>query len=114
MRIHNKNRIFVKTKRIQNITVPVLFIFTFLLVLFNKTDYVLVNKIKSTGIDIVNPISKIISYPFNATIKTVVSVNNLKLVKKENIKLKEEIIRLKKWQILALKNSRENDAYKKL
>ena len=30
------------------------------------------------------------------------------------MKLKQEIIRLKKWQILAIKNSRENVAYKKL
>ena len=32
----------------------------------------------------------------------------------ENIKLKEEILRLKKWQILAIQNSRENKVLKKL
>ena len=38
----------------------------------------------------------------------------MRFVKKENLRLKEEIIRLKKWQTLAIKNSRENNAFKKL
>ena len=35
-------------------------------------------------------------------------------MKLENLKLKEEILRLKKWQILAVQNSRENKVLKKL
>ena len=38
-------------------------------------------------------------------------MSNLRL---ENLKLKEEILRLKKWQILAIQNSRENNVLKKL
>ena len=114
MPLQNKSRLFVKSKTIKNISVPILFIFTFLLVFFNKTDYFLVNKMKSTGIDVVNPISKAISYPISVTIKTVDFINDLRLAKKENLKLKEEIIRLKQWQTLAFKNIRENGAYKKL
>ena len=111
---HNKSRLFVKSKNIQNFTIPILFILTFLLILFNKTDYFLINKIKNTGVDVVNPISKVISYPISETIKIVNLINDLRLTKKENIKLKEEIARLKKWQKLALITNKENKAYKKL
>ena len=114
MPLTDKSRIFIKSKNIKNITIPILFIFTFLLVIFNKTDYLLVNKVKSTGIDFINPISRAISYPISLTIKTVDYINDLKFSQKENIRLKEEIFRLKKWQTLALKNSRENKAYKKI
>jgi len=114
MSLQNRTKLFVKDKNIKNISIPVLFFFTFFLIFFNKTDYILINKIKSTGIDFINPISKIISFPVSFTIKTVDLINDIRLTKKENIKLKEEIIRLKQWQTLALKNSRENNAYKKL
>ena len=114
MKLKNKTRIFVKSKNIKNIAIPFLFILTFLLVLFNKADYFLVNKMKSTSIDIVNPISKVIYYPIQLSINTIHLINDLRLVEKENIKLKEEVIRLKKWQRLALINIKENKVYKKL
>jgi len=114
MSLENKTKLFVKSSNIKNITIPVLFIFTFLLFFFNKTEYILINKIKSSGIDYISPISKIVSYPVTFTIKTVDLINDLRLTKMENIKLKQEIIRLKKWQVLALKNSSENNAYRKL
>jgi len=104
MKVNNKSRLFVKSKNIKNIAIPFLFIFTFLLVLFNKADYFLVNKMKSTSIDVVNPISKVIFYPIRLSINTIDQINDLRLVEKENIKLKEEVIRLKKWQRLALIN----------
>ena len=108
MKVKNKSRLFVKSKNIKNIAIPFLFILTFLLVLFNKADYFLVNKMKSTSIDIVNPISKVIYYPIQLSINTIDLINDLRLVEKENIKLKEEVIRLKKWQRLALINIKEN------
>ena len=114
MPLQNRDRLFIKSKNIEKITIPVLFVFTFLLVLFNKTDYFLIDKIKSTGIDVINPTSKVISYPVSSIVKTVDYINDLRLTEKNNIRLKKEIIRLKKWQILALKNTRENNAYKKL
>ena len=108
------SKIFIKSKSIKNSTVPILFILTFILVLFNKTDYFLINKIKNSGADVIIPISKIISYPIDLLSNSVIYISELRLAKKENSKLKEEIIRLKKWQILALKNTNENSAYKKL
>ena len=41
-------------------------------------------------------------------------MDEIRFLQKENYKLKEEIIRLKKWQTLALKNTRENVVLKKL
>ena len=114
MPLQNKSKFFVKSNKIKNITIPFLFILTFLLVLFNKTDYFLIYKIKSTGIEIIGPISNAISYPLRTTFNTINTINDLRVSSRENIKLKEEIIRLKKWQSLALKNITENNAYKKL
>ena len=114
MNKQNKKRFFSKTKHLSNISLFFLFILTFLLIFFNKTEYYLINQIKSASIDVVNPISKVISFPIRTTIDAINSINDLRFVQQENIKLKEEIIRLKKWQSLALIKSRENDVYKKL
>ena len=110
----NKKKFFSKTKNLSNISLSILFIVTFLLIYFNKTEYFIIYNIKSASIDIINPISKIVSFPIRTTIKTVNSINDLRFVKKENLRLKEEIIRLKRWQTLAIKNSRENNVFKKL
>ena len=114
MQLNYKSKIFEKSKSIQKVTVPLLFVVAFLLVLFNKTDYFLASKIKSSSLDIITPVSRAITYPIKITAKTINYVNDLRLIKYENIKLKEEIVRLKKWQTLALVNIRENKAYKKL
>lgn len=107
-------RFFIKTKNFGNSYLSILFILTFLLIFFNKTDYVVINKIKSFSIDIITPVTQIITFPINITSKIINDINELRFLEKENLKLKEEVIRLKKWQTLALKNQRENNAYKKL
>ena len=114
MRKLNNSKFFSKTKNIPNYFISILFLLTFLLIFFNKTDYFLINKFKSLGIDFINPISTVITSPIKVTLKTINSINDLRFVKKENLRLKEEIIRLKKWQLLAIKNSRENSVFKKL
>ena len=114
MRKESKTSLFLKRKNISSIFVPLLFFLTFILVLFNKTDYYLISKFKSLGIDTITPISKAISYPFALTSKTIKQIDSFKFLKSENIILKEEILRLKKWQTLAIKYNRENKAYKKL
>ena len=93
---------------------PFLFLLTFILILFNKADYFLIDKVKSFGIDFVSPVTRIISSPVTITTNITKRLNNILLLKNENLKLKEEIIRLKKWQILAIKNSRENKVFKRL
>jgi len=110
----NKIKIFAKSKSFSNFSLTFLFIFTFLLIVFNKMDYVLVKKIKSFGVDVITPTTNVISYPAQISANIIKSVNQIRFLKQENSKLKEEIIRLKKWQTLAIKSERENRAYKKL
>jgi rod shape-determining protein MreC len=110
----NKIKFFTKTKSLNNILLPILFILTFILIFFNKTDHFLIYKIKTIGINVINPISKVISSPTQTIQYFVESINEYRTIKKENVKLKEEIYRLKKWQTLAIKIDRENLAYKKL
>ena len=114
MNKQNKKNFFYKTRNLSNITLPIFFILTFLLIFFNKTEYFIIYQIKSVSLDVINPISKVISFPIKTTIKTINSINDLRFVQQQNIKLKEEIIRLKKWQTLSIKNFRENKAYKQL
>ena len=109
-----KIRFFAKTKSLNTLIVPFLFILTFVLIFFNKTDYVVVYKIKNFGIDVISPISKIVSSPAKVTVDTINYFNDLRNFERENYKLKQEIKRLKKWQTIAIQNSRENRAYKKL
>ena len=109
-----KGKFFAKTKNLSNFYLPIFFILTFLLVFFNKADYFFVYKIKSVSVDYITPVSNIVSAPVKTSIIVFRYFNDLRNVQKENLKLKEEIIRLKKWQTLAIKNTRENKAYKKL
>ncbi len=112
---YKKNfRSFTKSKNLSNFFLSFLFILSFLLILFNKADYVVINKIKSLSTDIVVPITKIITSPVQFTSKGINKINQIRYLDNENARLREEIIRLKKWQTLALQNQRENNAYKKL
>jgi rod shape-determining protein MreC len=103
-----------KAKSLGKLYITLLFIFTFLLILFNKTDYIVVNKIKSLSTDVLNPISGFITSPIKVATQAVNKINEIRYLQQDNLKLKEEVKRLKKWQILAIKNQRENNALKKL
>ena len=112
---YRKNfRSFVKSKNFSNIFLSFLFILSFLLIIFNKADYIVVNKIKSLSADVVVPITKIITSPVKFTSESINKINQIRYLDNENARLREEIIRLKKWQTLAMQNLRENNAYKKL
>ena len=110
----SRNIAVAKKNSFKNFLLPFLFLLTFVLILFNKADYFLINKAKSFGIDIVSPVTRIISSPVTITTNIAKRLNNIISLESENLKLKEEIIRLKKWQILAIKNSRENKVFKRL
>tara|TARA_B100000700_G_scaffold237529_1_gene263715 strand:+ start:952 stop:1770 length:819 start_codon:yes stop_codon:yes gene_type:complete len=113
--LYRKNfRSFVKSKNFSNIFLSFLFILSFLLIIFNKADYIVVNKIKSLSADVVVPITKIITSPVKFTSESINKINQIRYLDNENARLREEIIRLKKWQTLAMQNLRENNAYKKL
>ena len=109
-----RNNTFAKKKSLTSFFLPFLFLLTFLLILFNKTDYFIINKVKSFGIDYVSPLTSIISKPATVISNITIRIQNIQNLENENIKLKEEILRLKKWQTLAIKNSRENKVFKRL
>ena len=110
MFINNKIFALTKKKSFSNSFISILFIFTFLLFFLNKTDYVIASKLKSLGVDIISPVSRIISAPLTYSSNLIKDINDLRFLKSQNLRLKEEIIRLKKWQTLAIKNERENKA----
>jgi len=103
-----------KKKKFGTFYVSSFFIVSFLLIFFNKTDYIIASKIKSVSIDVISPLSRVASMPITYTFKVIRNIDNLRFLHNQNLKLKEEIIRLKKWQTLAIKTNRENKAYKKL
>ena len=109
-----KTSSFAKKKSIPSFLLPLLFLLTFFLIIFNKTDYFLINKIKGYGVDYLLPVTKVISSPVTTISNISLRIQNIQYLENENLQLKEEIIRLKKWQTLAIKNSRENRVFKKL
>ena len=103
-----------KKKSISSFLLPLLFLLTFFLIIFNKTDYFLIDKVKGYGVDYLLPVTKVISSPITTINNLSMRIQNIQYLENENLQLKEEIIRLKKWQTLAIKNSRENRVFKKL
>lgn len=110
----NKTNILLRKKNLTSPLLSFLVILTFILILFNKTDYFLINKIKGISLDYVTPVTRFISSPIEMFNNITIRINNINNLKGENLRLKEEVLRLKKWQILAIKNSRENRVFKKL
>ena len=114
MLFKNRFNSITKKKTFNGVFFSVLFVLTLLLIVFNKTDYFIANKIKHVGVDIISPITKIISTPITIVTDIGMRLNNIRFLEGENLKLKQEIIRLKKWQTLAIKNTRENRVFKRL
>ena len=113
----SKNRFTSATKKktFSGVYLSVLFVLTFLLILFNKTDYYIANKIKHVGIDIISPITKIISSPVTIVTNIGLRLNNIRYLEGENLKLKQDELdakiyaRMQKAQKIAL----EKENYKK-
>lgn len=72
------------------------------------------NKISSIFVNISIPIASIASSPFNSFSDLIINFSELSEARKENQKLQEEIIRLKKSQIKALHIYRENIELRKI
>ena len=103
-----------KAKIFTSLSASIVFVSSFLLFFFSKSDYILINQIKSVSNEVVNPITKVVSLPVTFTSSLINQLNEFNNLKLDNMKLKEEILRLKKWQILAIQNTRENKVLKKL
>jgi rod shape-determining protein MreC len=109
-----KVRILATSKILKNISIISIVLLSFFLVLFSKSDLFLINSIKNISSTIINPITSIISSPIRIITNLTNEYDQFKNLKFENKILQEEIIRLKKWQTLAIQNSRENRVLKKL
>ena len=111
---NNKNRISIKKNSLSKLFLPFLFSLIFILVLFNKTDYFFINTVKNLGIDYVAPVTRLIASPVTLISNAIIRYDGIVNLQNENLKLKEEVFRLKKWQTLAIKNYRENRVFKRL
>ncbi len=109
-----KVNVITKSEILRKVTIYTIVIFSFLLIFFSKTDYYLGNLLKNISSSYINPVTKIISSPVYLINNITNELKYYRNIKSENLILKEEIIRLKKWQTLALQNSRENKVLKKL
>tara|TARA_B100001123_G_scaffold181387_1_gene207795 strand:- start:165 stop:995 length:831 start_codon:yes stop_codon:yes gene_type:complete len=111
----NRSKIFYNSKSLLNsITTPIIFIVTFLLIFSNKSDSILVTKIKNSGNDIILPVASAVMYPLNKTSELIEKLIYVKELSSENNRLKNEIKKLKEWRTLSIKLVNENNAYKKL
>ena len=107
-------RVFQLSKFVKNFTIISVVTLSFLLVFFSKTDYYLISGIKNLSSSVVIPITRFKSAPVNVFSNFIDEYNQFRSLKFENKLLQEEVIRLKKWQTLAIQNSRENKVLKRL
>ena len=107
-------KVFQLSRFVKNFTIISVVTLSFLLVFFSKSDLYLINGIKNISSSVIIPITRVISAPVNAFSNLVDEYNQFRSLRFENKILQEEIIRLKKWQTLAIQNSRENKVLKKL
>ena len=109
-----KVKVLQTSKILKNTTIISVVLLSFFLILFSKSDIYLLNSIKNFSTTFIHPITKVISSPFKIISNLANEYQQFQNLKFENKLLQEEIIRLKKWQILAVQNSRENKVLKKL
>ena len=74
----NNTNSIVKKQSYKNAFISFLFILTFVLILFNKTDYFIADKIKIVGIDYVSPLTQFISSPVTLVSNAVSRIINIK------------------------------------
>ena len=84
------------------------------MILFSKSDYFIINKFKSISNTYLHPITAFVTAPLKVASNLQTQFYEFRHLKLENNILKEEIMRLKKWQALAIHNTSENRVLKKL
>ena len=114
MALSFKVKAISRSRLFKNIFLSFIFILSFLLILFSKSDVFVINKFKSISNSYIHPITSFLVAPVKVVSNIQVKYNEFRNLKNENNILKEEIMRLKKWQALAVHNSSENRVLKKL
>ena len=114
MALSFKVKAISRSRFLKNLFLSFIFLLSFLLILFSKSDYFLVDKLKSISNNYLHPITTFIITPIKIVSNIKTQIYEFKNLKFENNILKEEVMRLKKWQALAIHNSSENKVLKKL
>ena len=114
MALSFKVKAISRSKFLQKLSLSMIFLFSFLLIFFSKSDYFIIKKIKSISNSYLYPITSFVVAPVNIASRIKSEFYDFRNLKFENNILKEEIMRLKKWQVLAIQNSTENRVLKKL
>ena len=114
MALSFKVKALSRSRIIKNIFLSSILVLSFLLILFSKSDYFVVNKFKSISNTYLHPITSFIVAPVKIANSLQGKMYEFRNLKVENNILKEEIMRLKKWQALAVHNSSENRVLKRL
>ena len=114
MALSFKVKAISRSNFLKNLFLSAIFLLSFVLIFFSKSDYFLVNKFKSISNNYLHPITSFLVAPIKIASKFQVEFYEFRNLKFENNILKEEIMRLKKWQALAIHNNSENKVLKKL
>lgn len=94
---------------------PALLIFLCVaLMIFDRLDTAPVEKLQSTVTDVMAPALSAVSQPFVTVADSFEGLTTLRALKAENISLKEENAKLRKWYETALRLQAENGAFKDL
>ena len=109
-----KVKVLTTAKVFKNASIISIVLLSFFLIFFSKSDYFIINSIKNLSTSVVSPVTKVLSAPFTGISNIVNEYKQFQSLKFENKILQEEIVRLKKWQTLAIQNSRENRVLKRL
>ncbi|MFZ9469691.1 MAG: rod shape-determining protein MreC [Rickettsiales bacterium] len=99
---HSFNLIFRRVETIFFVLLSIILLIT------SKVNKEYTNKINEIFINISSPIVSIISFPINTSFDLVVNFNQLILAKKENEKLKSELLKLQNYYISSLGIHQEN------
>ena len=114
MALSFKVKAISRSRFLRNIFLTSIFILSFLLIFFSKSDYFVVNKVKSISNNYLHPITSFLVSPVKVVSQLQTQFYDFRNLQAENNILKEEVMRLKKWQALAIHNNSENKVLKKL
>jgi len=114
MALSFKVKAISRKRFLKNIFISFIFLLSFLMILFSKSDYFIINKFKSISNTYLHPITAFVTAPLKVASNLQTQFYEFRHLKLENNILKEEIMRLKKWQALAIHNTSENRVLKKL
>ena len=95
-------------------TPALLLLLSITLIIFHSTNSKVVERIRASTIDVISPFLSITSAPVTSVINSIDDVSAFQDIKADNIRLKSENEKLKKWYEAALKLQAENRSFRDL